>query len=45
MQFIKIMHHMFEKFISHICNQFLDDIEMKESKTDYEKIKILFDIW
>ena len=43
-QFIKIMHHVFKKFIFHICNQFLNDIEMKELKTDYEEIKILLNI-
>ena len=43
-QFVKIMHHVFKKFISHICNQFLDDIEVKESKTDYEEIEILLSI-
>ena len=43
-QFVRIMHHVFEKFILHICDQFLDDIEMKELKINYEKIKILSDI-
>ena len=43
-QFVKIMHHVFKKLIFHICDQFLDDIEMKKSKTDYKKIKILFNI-
>ena len=38
------MHYVFKKFISHIYNQFLDDIEVKKLKTDYKKIKILFDI-
>ena len=44
MQFIKIMHYVFKKFIFHICNQFLNDIKMKKLKTDYEKIKTLFNI-
>ena len=44
MQFIKIMHYVFKKFISHIFNQFLNDIEMKKLKTDYKKIEILFNI-
>ena len=43
-QFVRIMHHVFEKFISHIYDQFLDDIKMKELKTDYEEIEILFNI-
>ena len=44
MQFVKIMHHVFKKLIFHICDQFLNDIEMKELKIDYEKIEILFNI-
>ena len=43
-QFIKIIHHVFKKLISHICNQFLNDIKMKKLKINYEKIKILFSI-
>ena len=35
---------MFKKFISHIYNQFLNDIKMKKLKTDYKKIKVLFNI-
>ena len=45
MQFVKIMHHVFEKLIFHIYDQFLNDIEMKELKTDYEEIKTLLSIW
>ena len=44
MQFVRIMHYMFKKLTSHICNQFLDDIGVKELKTDYEKKKVLLDI-
>ena len=40
-QFVKIMHHVFKKLIFHICNQFLDDIEVKESKINYEEKKAL----
>ena len=29
MQFVKIMHYVFKKLISHICDQFLDDIKIK----------------
>ena len=43
-QFVKIMYNVFKKFISHICNQFLNDIKMKELKTDYKEIKILLNI-
>ena len=43
-QFVRIMHHMFKELIFHICNQFLNDIEMKESKTDYEKVETLLSI-
>ena len=43
-QFIKIMHHVFKKLTSHICNQFLDDIEVKKSKIDYEEKKTLLNI-
>ena len=38
------MHYVFKKFIFHICNQFLNNIKMKELKINYEKIKILFNI-
>ena len=44
MQFVKIMYHMFEKLTSHIYDQFLNDIEVKKLKTDYEKVKTLFNI-
>ena len=44
MQFVRIMHHVFEKLTLHICNQFLDDIEVKELKTDYKREKVLSDI-
>ena len=44
MQFIKIMHHVFKKLISYICNQFLNDIKVKESKINYEKKKVLLNI-
>ena len=44
MQFVKIMHYIFEKLIFHIYDQFFNDIEMKESKTDYKKIKTLSNI-
>ena len=44
MQFVKIMYYVFKEFILCICNQFLDDIEMKELKINYEKVEILFDI-
>ena len=43
-QFVKIMHHVFKKFIFHIYNQFLNDIEIKELKINYKKIKILLSI-
>ena len=43
-QFVKIMYHVFKKLIFHIYNQFLNDIKMKESKINYEKIKILLNI-
>ena len=38
------MHHVFKELTSHICNQFLDNIEIKELKTDYEKVKVLLNI-
>ena len=38
------MHYVFKKLTFHICNQFFDDIEIKELKTDYKEIKILFNI-
>ena len=44
MQFVKIMHYVFKKLTSHIYNQFFNNIEMKKSKTDYEKVEILFNI-
>ena len=44
-QFVKIMHHVFKELIFHICNQFLNDIEMKELKINYEEVEILSDIW
>ena len=44
MQFIRIMHHVFEKLTSHICNQFLNDIEVKELKINYEEEKVLSNI-
>ena len=44
-QFVKIMHHVFKKFIFHICDQFLNDIEMKELKIDYKEIETLSSIW
>ena len=44
MQFVKIMHHVFEKFTLYICDQFLNDIKIKELKTDYKKVEILFNI-
>ena len=44
MQFIKIMHYVFKKFIFHICNQFFNDIEMKKLKINYKEIEILFNI-
>ena len=31
-QFIKIMYHVFKKLTFHICNQFLNDIEIKKIK-------------
>ena len=43
-QFIKIMHHVFKKLTFYIYDQFLDDIKVKESKTDYEEKKALSDI-
>ena len=43
-QFVKIMHHVFEELISHIYDQFLNDIKMKKSKIDYEEVEILFNI-
>ena len=43
-QFIKIIHYVFKKLISHICNQFFNDIKMKELKINYKKIKILLNI-
>ena len=44
MQFIKIMHHVFKKLISYICNQFLNDIKMKELKINYDEEKALLNI-
>ena len=38
------MHHMFKKFIFHICDQFFNDIKMKKLKTDYKKVETLFSI-
>ena len=38
------MHHVFKKLTFHICDQFLDDIEVKELKTDYEEKKALLSI-
>ena len=43
-QFIKIMHYVFKKLIFHICNQFLNDIKVKELKINYKKIKVLLNI-
>ena len=43
-QFVRIMHHVFKKLTSHICNQFLDDIEVKESKINYEEEEALLSI-
>ena len=41
MQFVRIMHYVFEKLTPHICNQFLNDIEVKELKTDYKEKEVL----
>ena len=38
------MYHVFKKLISHICDQFLDNIKMKKLKINYKKIKTLFNI-
>ena len=43
-QFVKIMHYVFKKLIFHIYNQFLNNIKMKKLKTNYKKVKILFNI-
>ena len=34
----------FEVQISHICEQFLNDIEVKGLRTDYSEMKILSDV-
>ena len=44
MQFVKIMHHVFKKLTSHIYDQFLDDIEVKELKINYKREKALLSI-
>ena len=44
MQFVKSIYHVFKKHISHVCNQFFDNINVKKSKTDYEKKKALSEI-
>ena len=44
MQFVKIMHYVFKKLTSHICNQFLNDIEVKKLKINYNKKKALLNI-
>ena len=38
------MHHMFKKLIFYIYNQFLNDIKMKKSKINYEKVKTVLNI-
>ena len=38
------MHHVFKKLTSYICNQFLDDIEVKELKINYDEKKTLLSI-
>ena len=43
-QFVKIMYHVFKKLISHIYDQFLNDIEVKESKINYKEEKALLSI-
>ena len=43
-QFVRIMHYVFEKFIFHIYNQFLNDIKVKELKINYKEKKALSDI-
>ena len=35
------MHHVFKELISHICDQFLDDIEVKGPKINYEGVEAL----
>ena len=44
-QFVRIMHYVFKEFIFHIYDQFLNDIEMKELKIDYEEVETLSNIW
>ena len=44
MQFIKIMHHVFKKFIFYIYNQFFNNIKVKELNTDYKEKKVLLNI-
>ena len=41
MQFVKIMHYVFKKFTLHIYDQFFNDIEVKELKTNYNEKKVL----
>ena len=38
------MHHVFKEHISHMCNQFLDNIGVKGLKTDYREEKALPEI-
>ena len=44
MQFIKIMHYVFKKLTSHICDQFFNDIKVKKSKINYDEKKALLNI-
>ena len=44
MQFVKIMHYVFKKLIFHICDQFFNNIKVKELKINYDEKKVLLSI-
>ena len=44
-QFVWIILWVLETQTSHICKQFLNDIKMKGSKTNYNRMKALSNVW